>query len=88
LEQHDDSRLQKQDLEVNRCIKTLTGDSSWKGPATAFARDFQGDPVDLRAPLFSKTLSAFRDVVGVRINCDGVMKVQNAPRFETVTIKS
>jgi hypothetical protein len=42
----------------------------------------------MRMSAFSKILGAFRDVRGVRINCDGVVKDNIAPRFESVMIES
>jgi hypothetical protein len=75
-------------LEVNRCIETLTGDTSWRGPVIAFVKNAKDRPVDMGTSVFNKILSAFRGVRGVRINCDGVVKERHAPRFEAVTIKS
>jgi hypothetical protein len=87
-EQNDNPFMPDKDLDVNRCIETLTGDTSWTGPVIAFAKNPKEESIDMRTPALRKTLSAFRDVVGVRINCDGVVKAQHAPRFEAVTINS
>lgn len=79
----------QESLEVNSCIQTLTGDASWKGPVIAFAKlTDRWQSTDMRTASFNKILGVFRSVTGVRINCDGLVKVHNAPRFEPMTIKS
>jgi hypothetical protein len=74
--------------KVNLCIQTLTGDTSWRGSVIAFAKNPEEEHVDIGTPVFSRILDAFRGVRGVRINCDGVVQAQNAPRFESVMVKS
>jgi hypothetical protein len=88
-EQKDDPSVHDAELlDVNRCIETLTGDTSWRGPVIAFAKDSGGRPVDMRALALNKILDAFQGVRGVRINCDDVVKRHSKPQFEAVTIKS
>jgi len=80
--------LDTRNLEVNRCIETLTGDTSWKGSVIAFAKNPDGELVDMSTSVFIKTLSAFRGVLGVRINCDRIVGANDVPRFEAVTVES
>jgi hypothetical protein len=75
-------------LAVNRCIKTLTGDTSWKGPVVAFTQDACGGYKDISTSAFNRVLDEFCSVRGVRINTDLLVKEYDAPRFEEVTIKS
>ena len=75
-------------LEVNRCIEALTGDTSWKGSVIAFAKDIYGNHVDMGTSHFYKVLKEFRSVVGVRINCDGLVYEHHRPRFEECVIES
>ncbi|KAH0292079.1 hypothetical protein KCU62_g2415, partial [Aureobasidium sp. EXF-3399] len=87
-EREDNASVHDTEDMVNKCIKTLTGDTSWKGPVIVYAKIPKGKPVDMGTSFFSRTLSAFSDVVGVRINCDVAVKRLNAPQFEAVAIKS
>ena len=82
------SKRKSQSLEVNQCIKTLTGDTSWKGPVIAFAEDIYMRHMDMRTSVFNRILKEFHDITGVRINCDELVEEHNVPRFEAVTIKS
>lgn len=82
------SKLDSQSLKVNQCIKTLTGDISWKGPDIAYAEDTHRKNVDMRTSVFNRILEVFRSITGVRINCDGLVEGHNVPRFETVTVES
>jgi hypothetical protein len=75
-------------LKVNRCIETLTGDTSWMGSVIALAKNPKEKYVNIGTSAFSRILDAVRSVRGVRINCDGIVQAQIAPRFESVTIKS
>jgi hypothetical protein len=87
-DQEDDPIIRNKDLKVNRCIELLTGDTSWKAPVVAYAMNLKKKPVDMGMSGFGKILDAFRDVRGVRINCDGIVDAKIAPQFEAVTIKS
>jgi hypothetical protein len=75
-------------LKPNQCLQSLTGDTSWKGPVIAFAENTKSKHVDIGTSVFNKILREFCSIAGVRINCDGVVKEHNAPRFEAVTIES
>jgi hypothetical protein len=86
--QEDDPAIRDENLKVNRCIELLTGDTSWKGAVVAYAWNSIEEPVDIGMSAFSKILGAFRDVRGVRINCDGVVKDKITPNFESVMIES
>ena len=74
--------------QVNRCVENLTGDTSWRGLVIAFAKNPENEPVDMKASALNKIFDGLGDVLGVRINYDRLVTLRNAPRFETVAIKS
>jgi hypothetical protein len=88
-EQRVDSRKRDlEGLEVNQCIKSLTGDTSWKGPVFAYGIDVLERPKNMETRIFGQILSSFRSVLGVRINRDGLVQAHDTPRFEVITIES
>lgn len=96
---HEDTKITTRDTRPNRCIEQLTNGeiAQWRGPVLAFGRRTSGsncrdlDTTDFKVIVDQICRSVrFKDsniIRGVRINCDGHVKVNKQPQFEAGAIR-